>query len=271
MGQIRRFRIPTKEEERELLMLANRGDGRARHELVTRNLRLVVMFATRILRRWKPFSVSFADLIQAGNIGLMEAVDNFDPDRFDVRFSTYAAWHINNRIWRTLKCDDRMIRFPVYLEDRIGDYLSAVSTCRREIGREPTITEISEKLGVSIGEVRKLETLSGGVLSLDLPVGDSDEDFSMISTLPSDDIPHDERVLWSEAVSALDTAFGCLSDDDRTMFLDYVGIYAERKLPAGIGKERGMTPRDVRVRISVIRTKLKLRMKRQKLRAGHFL
>lgn len=271
MSRIRKYPVPTAEEERELLMRANQGDARARHDLVTRNLRLVVMFVAKIMRRWKPISVSRADLIQAGNVGLMEAVDRYDTGKFDVRFSTYAAWHIKKQIWRTLKFEDRIIRLPVYLEDRIGDYLSSASAFRGEFGRDPTVPEMAAKLGISSDEVRKLGQLSSRALSLDAPVDDSDGDVAMVDLFPSDDMPQDEHVLWSEATPAIGIALECLSDDDRNMFFDFVGVFSERKLQSELGAERGMSPRDAGVRVSVIRQKLRIRMKRQKLRAEHFL
>lgn len=271
MAQIGKYRVPDAKEERELLVLANRGDDRARHDLVVRNLRLVVMFVTRIMRRWKPFSVSREDLIQAGNIGLMEAVDRFDAGKFDVRFSTYAAEHIKNRIFRALKCEDRTVRFPIYLEDRLGDYATAVSALRGELGREPTVSEVAARLGISSDKARKLERLSLGALSLDAPIDGSEGDLSMIDTLLSDDVSQDEHVLWSEAASALGTALGCLSDDDRTIFFDFVGIFAERKSRSELGAERGMLPKGVDMRVAGIRQKLRIRMKRQGLRAEHFL
>ncbi|MBP9752108.1 MAG: sigma-70 family RNA polymerase sigma factor [Candidatus Moranbacteria bacterium] len=271
MAQIGKYRVPTAKEERELLILANQGDARARHDLVTRNLRLVVMFVTRIMRRWKPHSVSREDLIQAGNIGLMEAIDRFDIGNFDVRLSTYAAWHINNRIWRVLKYEDRTVRLPMYLEDRIGDYVTAVSALRSELGRDPTVSEVSAKLGISPDDTRRLEQLSSGSLSLDAPIDGSEGDLSMIDTLPFDDISLDERVLWSEAILALEKASGCLSDDDRMMFFDFVGIFAERKIQSELGAERGMSPKDAGMRVGGIRQKLRIRMKRQGLRAEHFL
>ncbi len=271
MLQIRKYPIPGREEERNLLVLANQGDERARHDLVTRNLRLVVMFVTRVMRRWKPLSVSRADLIQAGNIGLMEAIDNFDAEKFGVRFSTYAAWHINKQIWRTLKFEDRLVRLPVYLEDRLGDYLLAVSAFRSESGRDPTASEVAAKLGISPDEARKLGQLPSGVLSLDASIGASDGDLSVVDAFPSDDVPQDEHALWSEAASVLETALGCLSDDDRTMLLEHVGIHDDRKSSPKIGEERGMSSSNVRLRISGAKTRIRARLKREGFRKEHFL
>jgi len=271
LSQIGKYQVPTVKEERELLSRACRGDERARHDLVTRNLRLVVMFVTRFMRYRSLFSVSREDLIQAGNIGLMEAIDNFDPESFNVRFSTYAAWHIKNRIRRTIKQEDRIVRLPVHLEDRIQGYHAALSACERELGRHPTVSEVADRLGISSGDARKLEQLSCGALSVDAPTDDSDCDISMIDLFPSEDMSQDERVLWSEAIPALEVALGCLSVDDRMMFFDSVGVFTERKLQSELGAEWGMSARDAGVRVAVIRQKLRVRMKRQKLRAEHFL
>lgn len=155
---IGRYTVPTAQEERELLIRAHQGDMGARNELVVRNLRLVFKFAVRHFSRSR-LTVSFADIIQAGNLGLIDAVDDFDPTRFATRFSTYAEHHIKKHFFRLMQ-QDQTVRIPTDTHSRVRKYLAAKEALCATLGREPTVGEVASRLAMDIKKVQLLETFS---------------------------------------------------------------------------------------------------------------
>lgn len=272
ISQIQRYPLLAKKEERELLRRSFRGDASAKEELIVRNLRLVLKFARMIYSRRKPFALSFDDLVQAGNLGVMDAVDKFDPEKFNTRFSTYAVWHIEKRIWEAIYQEDRLVRFPVYMEKRIQQYLSFVVSHTREFGRTPAIVEVIARFGLAPDDIHECESLSqGGFLSLDASMDDEEGGATLADVIPSDEVPCDERFLWSEAAPMVETALNCLSPDDREILCGLVGAYAERKLPAVIAEERGIPQRDVTKRGYAAKAKVRRRLEQRGIRKRHFL
>jgi RNA polymerase sigma factor (sigma-70 family) len=269
---IRGYPVLTKEKARELILRSSNGDASARDALVMGNLRLVLKFARKIHSRRKPYSLSFEDLVQAGNLGVMDALDGFDPERFDTRFSTYAVWHIEKRIWEAIHHEDRLVRFPVHMENRLQRYSFFVAAHVRNLGRSPTIAEIIEKLGLSPDEIHECRFLSKTVfMSLDEPIGSDEDGITLAEVIPSDEIPCDERFLWSETAPMIEAVLECLSPDDREILCGLVGVHAERKLPAVIAKERGIPQRDVTKRGYAAKAKVRLRLEWRGIRKRHFL
>jgi RNA polymerase primary sigma factor len=160
-------RDPARRKELECLV----QDGRqAREHLIKSNTRLVVSVAKRYVGQGVPF----LDLIQEGNLGLMRAVEKFEPQR-GFRFSTYATWWIRQAITRAVADHGRTIRIPVHMTDRIRVMYRAANELEQELGRPPTTGELAEQVGLEQGKVRWMMKISWSPLSLESPVGDDEE------------------------------------------------------------------------------------------------
>ncbi|MDQ3892818.1 MAG: RNA polymerase sigma factor RpoD/SigA, partial [Actinomycetota bacterium] len=149
LAHIGQGELLTHPEEIDLSKRAKVGDKKARQKLIEKNLRLVVSVA----KKYRGYGLPFEDLIQEGNIGLMKAVEKFDPDR-GYRFSTYATWWIRQAVQRAVADKGRTIRVPVHMTEKIRKVSRTHSGLSAEFEREPTEEEIAEHLGWTIDEVR---------------------------------------------------------------------------------------------------------------------
>jgi RNA polymerase primary sigma factor len=143
---------------------------RAREHLIKANTRLVVSIAKRYMGR----GIAFLDLIQEGNLGLMKAVEKYDHTR-GFRFSTYATWWIRQTISRAISDQARTIRVPVHMIDRIRQLYRANQDLEQKLGRQPTIEELAEKVGLPVQRVQWIMKVSWQPLSLESPVGDEED------------------------------------------------------------------------------------------------
>ena len=171
----------THAEEIDLSSRAKEGDGRARQRLIEKNLRLVVSVA----KKYRGYGLPFEDLIQEGNIGLMKAVEKFDPDR-GFRFSTYATWWIRQAVQRAVADKGRTIRVPVHMTEKIRKVSRAYNELSAELEREPNEEEVAERLGWAIDEVRLTMGAMPDATSLDQPVS-SDETSSQLGDFVEDE------------------------------------------------------------------------------------
>jgi RNA polymerase primary sigma factor len=169
MRRTRETRLLTAEEEVDLARRVARGDQSAKDKLTEANLRLVVSIA----RRYSVPGVALADLIQEGNIGLIRAVEKFDPDR-GFRFSTYATWWIRRAIARAVINQGRTIRIPVYVAEMIHKVVKTSGMLRQQLAREPTLDEVSRAMEVTPDRVNEIMRIAMEPLSLETPVGDKD-------------------------------------------------------------------------------------------------
>ena len=170
LKEIGRINLLTSDEEFEYAKRAEEGDEEAKRMLAESNLRLVVSIAKRYVGR----GMLFLDLIQEGNIGLMKAVDKFDPTK-GYKFSTYATWWIRQAITRAIADQARTIRVPVHMVETINKLARVRRQLTQDLNREPTDEEIAKKLGISIEKVREVYKISQDPVSLETPIGEEDD------------------------------------------------------------------------------------------------
>jgi RNA polymerase primary sigma factor len=168
-------------EEIDLSKRAKQGDARARKRLIEKNLRLVVSVA----KRYRGYSLPFEDLIQEGNIGLMKAVEKFDPDR-GYRFSTYATWWIRQAVQRAVADKGRTIRVPVHMGDKMRKMAQIHNVLAVELEREPTEEELTGRMGWTREQTKEVRRAMPDATSLQWPVG-SDEGSSELGDFVEDD------------------------------------------------------------------------------------
>ncbi|MDR2143040.1 MAG: RNA polymerase sigma factor RpoD/SigA [Treponema sp.] len=161
-GQLKRFPLVSFEEEKELAKKIQKGDKNARGRLIEANLRLVV----KIAKTYYTPGVSFLDLIQEGNMGLVHAVDKFDHTK-DVHFSTYANWWIRQAIMRYLANKKRMIRLPLRKEELLRKIRKASQALSQRLSRTPSSLEIAAETGISAEDISSMLVLANNIVSLD--------------------------------------------------------------------------------------------------------
>jgi RNA polymerase primary sigma factor len=180
-SRIDKGKLLSRDEEMDLARGAQAGDRRARHRLIEKNLRLVVSIA----KKYRGQGLPFEDLIQEGNIGLMKAVEKFDPDR-GWRFSTYATWWIRQAVQRAVADKGRTIRVPVHRGDKVRKMARTYNELSAELEREPTDEEVAGRLEWPVEQVRDLKSSLWDATSLNQPLS-SDEGSSELGDLIEDE------------------------------------------------------------------------------------
>jgi RNA polymerase primary sigma factor len=170
LNEIGQIPLLKPEEEVELAGRIKKGDKAARDRMIRCNLRLVV----KIAHDYKDFGLPLVDLISEGNIGLIKAVERFDPTKGG-KLSTYAAWWIKQAIKRALANQSKTIRLPVHLVDKISRMRRVAAQLNDELEREPTDDELAEVMNIPVHKIAHLKTVSSRPASLDAPVGDSED------------------------------------------------------------------------------------------------
>jgi RNA polymerase primary sigma factor len=169
LREIGLVKLLTPQEEIELAARIKKGDKKAREHMIKANLRLVV----KIARDYEGIGLPLLDLISEGNIGLMKAVERFDPKKGG-KLSTYGSWWIKQSIKRALANQSKTIRLPVHLVDKISKMRRIGMRLQEELGREPTDEELADELGMTAARVQQMRLAAIRPASLDAPIGDDD-------------------------------------------------------------------------------------------------
>ncbi len=188
LREIGQVKLLTPQEEIDLAARIKKGDKKAREQMIKANLRLVV----KIARDYEGIGLPLLDLISEGNIGLMKAVERFDPAKGG-KLSTYGSWWIKQSIKRALANQSKTIRLPVHLVDKISKMRRTSMRLQEELGREPTDEELGEELGISASRVAQMRMAAIRPASLDAPIGDEDSNnFAEVVEDESADTPYEQ-------------------------------------------------------------------------------
>ena len=239
---VRPIPLLTAAEEVELSRKVQKGDEAARERMIKSNLRLVISIA----KKYTNLGVPLSDLIEEGNIGLMKAVEKFDPER-GFRFSTYSAWWIKQGISRAIIDQGKMIRVPVYMNEEILKYKKVVEKLTHKLKRKPRHGEIAKKMKISVKKIRALENSISKMSSLDAPLGE-EGDGQIIDILEDENMLTPDQNLESFFNKERATSFlDMLNDRERNILDMRFGISnGEASTLAEIAKKLGVSRERVR-------------------------
>lgn len=249
------------DQEIEFAKRVEKGDGKAKHQLISANLRLVVSIAKKYVGR----GMSLLDLIEEGNIGLMRAVEKYDWRR-GFKFSTYATWWIRQAITRAIADQARTIRIPVHMVETINRFNRTQRRLMQELGREPTPEEVAEALGIDPAKAREIVKVSQEPTSLATPVGD-EEDSQLGDFIPAEGLQPDEQATRELLKEHLDEVLNTLSPREKRVLQLRFGLEdGKQRTLEEVGKEFGVTRERIRqIEAKAVR-KLKHPTRAKKLR-----
>lgn len=262
LKEIGRIPLLSREEEIRLAQKVEAGEPKAKKDLIDANLRLVVSIAKKYIGR----GMTFLDLIQEGNKGLIRAVEKYDWTK-GFKFSTYATWWIRQAITRSIADQARTIRIPVHMVETINKLMRTSRRLMQDLGREPTPEEIGEKMELEPEKVRAILKISQNTTSLEMPVGDGEDDSTLGDFIADDKqaSPYDStsKQMLAENVEEVLKA---LSDREAKVLRMRFGLAGNRTMTLEeVGKEFGVTRERIRQIEAKALRKLKHPSRRKKL------
>lgn len=232
----------TPEEEIKYGRLAREGDEIGRKKMIVCNLRLVVKISRRYMNRGLPLP----DLIEEGNLGLIHAVEKFDPER-GFRFSTYATWWIRQNIERALMNQSRTIRLPIHINKEINQYYRKMQELVQKTGVEPTVAEVAEELGKSPEKLQKLLHYSERVSSLDINIGKEGNNPLIDFISEESDRDPSESINDESVNSSIEDWICQLESKQQEVIVRRFGLHGhDNSTLAQVGEELGLTRERVR-------------------------
>lgn len=256
MEEISKIRVLTREEEIKLAESMKAGDPKALQEMVRRNLKYVVTVANK----YRGLGISFQDLIEEGNIGLIQAAKRFDVSR-NVKFITYAVWWIKQAIMHSLAEQSGAVKLPVKQAGKVLKINRRSQQLVQDLEREPSQSELAKSLGYRDEEVNSIMRAYRTHLSLDSPLKDSEDTLYLDLLENQDSIPYDDQLMQASLSSKVDQLLEDLSEKEALILKMRFGFFGEVKTLEEIGKEIGLSRE--RVRQIEKRAKLKLKPKLQ--------
>jgi RNA polymerase nonessential primary-like sigma factor len=242
LSELGRSKLLTADQEKVYGSRSQQGDQGARKIMIESNLRLVVKISYRYLNRGLPL----LDLIEEGNLGLIRAVEKFDPER-GFRFSTYATWWIRQNIERAIMDQTRTIRLPIHIVKEMNTYLKAQRYLMQKLDHEPSAQEIADYMDKPLEKVEKMLKLNERVTSVDLP-GSRDVDNPLVESISdTGDMPQDEQIQENSIKQNISTWVFELPEKQREVICRRYGIcgYQDATLEQ-VAQELGVTRERVR-------------------------
>ena len=243
LREIGQYDLLSREEEIKLAEAAANGDQKAKDDLVNHNLRLVVSIAKRYMGR----GLTLLDLIQEGNMGLIKAVDKYDVSK-GFKFSTYATYWIKQAISRAVMDQARNIRIPVHIIELMSNIKKVERDFQQIHGREPKETEVAAALGIEVKKVKEAYTWMKDTTSLDIMVGDDDEDTTVGSFIEDESVvPAFTAIEENDRTTAIRNILDTLNDREKMVIVRRFGIGLDRAETLDeIGKELGLSRERIR-------------------------
>ena len=256
MREIGKIKLLTREEEIKLAGAIKHGDPKAVQEMVRRNLKYVVTVANK----YRGFGMSLQDLIEEGNIGLIQAAKRFDVSR-NVKFITYAVWWIKQAIMHSLAEQSGTVKLPVKQAGKVTRFNKKSQEMCQDMEREPTQSEVAKSLGYNDDEINSIMRAYRTHLSLDTPLK-NDEHTPYLDLLENDNlIPYDDQIMRESLSEKVDQMLEDLSEREATILKMRFGFSGEVKTLEEVGQEIGLSRE--RVRQIEKRTKDRLKSKLQ--------
>lgn len=242
MREMGQFSMLSADEEIKLANRIAEGDQSAKNELVEANLRLVVSLA----RHYQGCGLSYQDLIQEGNIGLIKAAEKFDVSK-GFRFSTYASWWIKQALSRAIADQSRTIRIPVHMTENINKFKKTERELLSQLNREPKIKEIADAMGISEKQAKEIQSYIVEPTSLDIQVGD-DDDTTIGSFIEDTHFINPESAYIKESNGdVVNAVLDTLSDREANILRLRFGIGGKKAMTLEeVGKEYGLTRERIR-------------------------